>query len=132
MTLFAKRGAHQADDDEEARWAERRAQERHDVEIKVDLGTENNFYQGFTENVSEGGVFVSTWNRLAIGERLMVRMHLDDGGEVLEISCEVRWVRPQSEDDAGGLGLRFVALDPESHSRITAFLARRDPLFYEE
>ena len=131
MALFEKRGARQADD-EEARWAERRAQERHDVEIRVDLATENNFYQGFTENVSEGGVFVSTWNRLSIGARLVVRLHLDDGGAALDVPCEVRWIRPEAEDDGGGLGLKFLELEAESKARITAFLKKRDPLFYEE
>jgi len=117
---------------EEAKWAERRAEARHDVEVKIDLQTDHNFYQGFTENVSEGGLFVSTYHRLPRGERVVVRLHLDDDAGPLEVTCEVRWIRPESEDDGGGLGLQFVSLELAARDRITAFLRRRDPIFYED
>lgn len=132
MGIFSKRPVTETDDDEEARWAEKRAEVRHDVEVRVDVSTPHNFYQGFTENISEGGLFVSTYRRLPVGSALVVQVHLDDGEAPVEVTCEVRWTRDDSEDDAGGMGMRFVSLEAAARARIAAFVARRDPLFYED
>lgn len=131
MGLFAKRTLTEAQEVEEARWAERRADTRHDVEVRVDFGTDHNFYQGFTENVSEGGLFVATYRRLSRGERVVVRLYLNEG-EPVEVSCTVRWTRDDSEAGPGGMGLQFETLDAETAARIAAFVACRDPLFYED
>ncbi len=37
-----------------------RASERFDLEVKVDLESDHNFYTGLTQNISAGGLFIAT------------------------------------------------------------------------
>ena len=37
-----------------------RAAERFDLEVKVDLESDHNFYTGLTQNISAGGLFIAT------------------------------------------------------------------------
>ena len=48
-----------------------RAAERFDLEVKVDLESDHNFYTGLTQNISSGGVFIATHHlrRSATGSR---------------------------------------------------------------
>jgi uncharacterized protein (TIGR02266 family) len=111
----------------------RRGHPRFSVDLDVSLGSDHNFYSGFAENLSVGGVFVATHQIRPVGEMVEVCIHLPDGTEV-RASGEVRWVRlfnPDS-DMPPGLGLRFRELEAASNQAIERFLSQREPLFYDE
>ncbi len=112
-------------------WANRRADARFDVEVRVDFGSDANFYRGFTENMSGGGLFVRTVHRLARGTEVALRIHLEDGEPEIDVACEVCWIR-DTDDDGGGIGLRFVDLSESARVRIEEFLVHREPIFYDE
>ncbi len=115
---------------------ERRIFPRLGLQVEVSVNSEHNFYTGFTENISEGGVFIATYNYLPIGTRFKFSFTLPDSEQPIEAIGEVRWVREYSgEDDAGvspGMGVRFVQIDEADLGRIKRFLQQRDPLFYDE
>src|SRR4029079_19692672 len=50
-----------------------RASERYDLEIKVDLESEHNFYTGLTQNISAGGLFIATHHLRRIGDRITLK-----------------------------------------------------------
>ena len=111
----------------------RREHKRHSVDLDVSLGSDHNFYSGFAENLSCGGVFVATHQIRPVGETVEVCIHLPDGSEV-RAAGEVRWVRlfnPES-DQPPGVGLRFSDLDPASNQAIERFLREREPLFFDD
>lgn len=114
--------------------AERRRAPRAFLETEVSFESADNFYTGFTEDVSEGGLFLATYDLRPIGTHLEVEFTLPTG-HIVRTEGEVRWVRdPQDEapDAPPGMGIQFRELRPEDHAAIMEFIEARAPLFYED
>ena len=120
------------------RAAERRREEELRVAERVELraaisgSSSDSFFVGFSENISEGGVFVSTFCPPAVGEGVDLSLALD-GGPALLVRGEVRWHRNNERGEPSGCGVRFVGLHPEQEEILKDALSRagREPLFYE-
>lgn len=113
-----------------------RASERFDLEIKVDLESDHNFYTGLTQNISAGGLFIATHHLRRIGDRIVLKFTLPGSDKAVEVETEVRWIRENSSlqrvDGATGMGVRFVNLSPEASAAINRFLQSRDSLYYDD
>ncbi|HXU81703.1 MAG TPA: TIGR02266 family protein [Polyangia bacterium] len=119
--------------------AERRTSPRIDLEIEVSFESDSNFYTGLTQDISSGGLFVSTHKLRKIGQRMMVKFGLPGSPQPVMVECEVRWLREpgplhdhRSVDHPPGMGLKFLNLSPESRTAIDYFLRRRDSIFYDD
>jgi uncharacterized protein (TIGR02266 family) len=112
----------------------RRTAPRYAVELDVTFGSEHNFYAGFIENMSVGGVFMATHQLKPVGELMDVTIYLPDASEPVVVRGVVRWVREYNEasDTPPGLGVQFVDVDPVGLAAIQAFLQHRQPLFYDD
>lgn len=112
----------------------RREYARYKVELDVSLGSDHNFYVGFVENMSAGGVFIATHMLRAVGEVFDVSIHIPSSEAMVRGTGEVRWVREYSERSnvPPGMGVRFIQLEPGSIEAIEQFLARREPIFFDE
>ena len=112
----------------------RRVYARFMVDLDVTLASQHNFYAGFAENLSAGGIFVATHKILPVGEVLRLSIRLPGLAKPVEGAGEVRWVREYSERSnvPPGLGLRFVELAPGGVEAIERFLENRDPLFFDD
>jgi uncharacterized protein (TIGR02266 family) len=112
----------------------RRVHSRRDVELEVTLESESNFYLGFTENLSEGGLFIATHNLRPIGSTVEVTLKLPNVSEAIKAVGTVRWTREFSEtsDTSPGMGVRFEQIEPQQAAQIRDFLNQRAPLFYDE
>lgn len=116
------------------RGVERRAAPRIALDVEVGFETDNNFYTGFSEDVSEGGLFVATYRLLPIGTKMDLELTLPTG-QIVRARVEVRWLRDPRDDDPDvrpGMGVRFESLLPEDARAITEFVQARAPLFYDE
>lgn len=124
-------GAKVADNQQNAR-----ASERYDLEVKVDLESDHNFYTGLTQNISAGGLFIATHHLRRIGDRITLKFALPGTDQTVAVETEVRWIRENSSlqrvDGATGMGVRFINLSPEAAAAITAFLQSRDSLYYDD
>ena len=67
--------------------AERRTQDRVDIELEISVNSESNFFNGFSENISEGGLFVATYNYKEQGDTMEIEFSLPDGGDPIQIKC---------------------------------------------
>jgi len=112
----------------------RREYARYKVELDVSLGSDHNFYVGFVENMSSGGVFIATHMLRSVGEVFDLAIHIPSSEAVISGTGEVRWVREYSERSnvPPGMGVRFINLEPGSVEAIEQFLARREPIFFDE
>jgi len=112
----------------------RRVHARFTVDLDVTLASQHNFYGGFAENLSAGGIFVATHKMLPVGEVLMLSIRLPGRTRPVEGAGEVRWVREYSERSnvPPGLGLRFVEIELGGIEAIERFLENRDPLFFDD
>ena len=111
----------------------RRAHERAPLEVEVTVASDHNFYNGFSENVSEGGLFVATHVPLPVGTAVELEFTLPTAPNKIHVRCAVCWIRPYREDSdvPAGMGLRFVDLADADAEVITAFVRKRDPIFYD-
>ncbi len=105
------------------------------LEVHVSLSSEHNFYTGFTDNISEGGLFVATVNVQPIGTRCSFMFTLEPNPEAIQVEGEVRWVREAHADSEmpSGMGIMFRGIQPDAKGRINSFIdKRRDSIFYDD
>lgn len=113
-----------------------RTQERIAVAVEVNLMSENNFYLGLTENLSEGGLFLATYDTLPIGTQVDLAIHIPNTPPI-PVEGRVQWIRMQDilskteSDMVPGMGIQFTSFSEESKSAIQKFLQVRDPLFFD-
>jgi len=67
------------------------------------------FVKAYTGNISKAGLFIMTEHPLKEGEQFLLRLQLPDLPEAIKITCEVLWVREQSETEKRppGMGVKF-------------------------
>ena len=113
--------------------AERRKHTRVVLKATVNMHSNSNFYTGFSDNISEGGLFVATHQVLAIGSRVKLDFSLPDHGKRLEMDAEVRWIRRAHADDESepGIGLQFVEMSADNKLIIDTFIKSRETLFFD-
>lgn len=111
-----------------------RLHERAPLEIEVTLESEHNFYCGITNDISEGGVFVATYQPPEVGTIVEIELALPTSGHVFRVLGEVRWLRDVNAACEGcppGCGVRFVELDARAQAAIAEFVRQRDTVLYE-
>lgn len=104
------------------------------MQAQVDFESDDNFFNGFSANISDGGVFVATVNLLALGTNVDIGFSLPTG-ERIECKGVVRWVREIDDKQPEifpGMGIQFVDLDPRGAKAIETFIQQREPMFYVE
>ncbi|HEY4012754.1 MAG TPA: TIGR02266 family protein [Polyangiaceae bacterium] len=118
---------------EDADVMELRRFRRRPIETDITLESESQFYSGFSENLSEGGIFVATHGLLAVGAPVAVVFTIPSVARKIRVEGHVRWVRVHSEtsDLPPGMGIEFGKLGADELEAIRAFCAQRSPLFYD-
>ncbi len=114
---------------------ELRRAKRHPLKVDVTYFSEHNFFTGFAENISSGGIFVATYDPPALGEVFDVLFTIPGLQEPSRARGCVVWVRehdPLNADSVPGIGLRFEELDSPVADAVNLFIRHRDPIFYEE
>lgn len=113
---------------------ERRRYQRVQLETDVTFESDHNFFTGFMEDISEGGLFIATYKLQPMGTQIEVTFTLPDG-HIVRATGSVRWVRDPRDESPGappGMGIQFDELLPEDREAIHAFIGARAPIFYED
>lgn len=111
-----------------------RIQQRVKMQAAVDFGSDNNFFNGFSANISDGGLFVATVNLVPIGTQIDLSFSLPSG-ERIHAHGVVRWVREvddKNPDAFPGIGVQFTKLDGDGQVAVERFVHSREPMFYVE
>lgn len=133
-TLISSLARFQAAEAQPTASQRRRASPRVDLVAAVDLSSDHNFFNGFSSDISAGGLFVTTCERAELGAPVHLKFTLPGGLEI-EAEGEVRWLRELSEmqpELLPGVGVAFTAIAPESVHAIETFVARREPMFFPD
>lgn len=104
------------------------------LQANINLGSDSNFFTGFSTDISEGGVFVATVETVPRGTTVDLDFTLP-GGRQLKASGVVRWLREPNDhmpDLMPGLGVQFQDLQSEVASLISDFVRKREPLFFPD
>lgn len=112
--------------------AEKRTAMRMVLHAQVNIKSESNFFMGFTENISEGGIFVSTLSPPEVGEKVELAVAVD-GGEPLPLIGTVRWHRTGEDGNPTGCGVQFDEIDDDQRRTIEMLLVtlEKEPLFHD-
>ncbi len=112
----------------------RREQPRVRMQAAVDLGSDSNFFTGFSTNISEGGLFVATVAHFDVGTTVDLHFTLPGGGK-MDVRGVVRWTREVNDKTPEifpGVGVQFSELSPEAAKAIHRFVAEREPMFFPD
>jgi len=114
--------------------AESRRTRRVRLERTVDLSSDDNFFVGFANDISVGGLFVATSDPPPRGALVELVFTLPDGTRI-EAEGEVRWTR-EYDDRAPyafpGVGIQFKRLPPTALTAIGRFVQEREAMFYDD
>lgn len=111
-----------------------RSHSRVRLQAAISLGSDSNFFTGFSTDISEGGVFVATVDTVPRGTTVDLDFTLP-GGRPLKASGVVRWMREPNDhmpELMPGVGVQFQELAPEVASQISDFVRKREPLFFPD
>ena len=108
--------------------ANRRRSIRLALHANVTMRSETNFFSAMTENISDGGIFVSTLSPPEIGEQVKLQITVDGEGAII-VTGIVRWLR-STEDGYSGCGIQFINLADNARKAIDGLVEsiERDPL----
>jgi c-di-GMP-binding flagellar brake protein YcgR len=73
---------------------------------------------GFSRDISAGGMFIETQERLAVGAKIRILFHLEEAGPIIRATAEVLYSILKL-----GIGVRFLEVAPEDEARIRAYVA---------
>ncbi len=112
---------------------ERRSAQRVEIEAVIGFHTETNFFTGFSGDLSDGGLFLATWDLLPMGSELTLSFVLPEGRQI-RARGRVSWVRepPRTSDETHepGMGIVFEDLGEADKAAVMRFIRVRAPLFY--
>jgi uncharacterized protein (TIGR02266 family) len=110
---------------------EQRASPRVSLAVELHLASESHFFSGLSGDISEGGVFVSTYRDLALGSEVDVEFTLPGESRIVRARGQIRWQRESSIDAPPGVGIAFEALAEEDRHLIHEYCTVRPPLYYD-
>lgn len=126
---------------------DRRRAPRFELSLAITLQGANNFYTGLSEDISDGGVFIATHVRLAVGTPVTIWMTIPGSDAPTRVSGTVRWVREPSaiakaenifggdrqlaEAAPPGIGVQFHDVSDATRKAIRGFMTCRRPDFFE-
>lgn len=111
---------------------ERRVHTRIQVQVEVSMESATQLYTGLTGDLSEGGVFVPTWQEVPVGSEVDLELTLPNGS--IRTRSVVRWRREMSSDTPDvppGVGIGFLDMDDDAQALLSDFCASREPLYYD-
>jgi len=114
---------------------ERRNMLRRKIFVEIGMHSPTNFFTGFSHDISDGGLFIATYDILELGSMVNVNFALPSKkGDVLSIDGTVCWIREYHESNSDcepGMGIKFDKLTPPIRDAINKFIAKKPPLFYD-
>ena len=105
-------------------WQEKRKFKRYDSDLTVRFSDMNNgakLHEGAVENVSRGGVFISTKDVMPVGTMLkMIILAVDPFGEARKFEAEgrVQWTSTRPGEE--GMGTSFTRIERHSQYALLA------------
>lgn len=79
----------------------------------------NKVFLAYAENISQGGLFLSSAQTLKVGDRFPIEFILPDNKTKVRCACEVAWKKKYDHNGiiSEGVGVRFIDL-PASQKKI--------------
>lgn len=108
-----------------------REEPRFGIEVDVDIVSGNQFFTGFSKNLSEGGIFVATDDLVPIGTLIEMSFTVPNVAHHFKTIGEVRWARETSSHlGPAGVGIQFLEVSRDQRQLLREVLRKVDTLFF--
>lgn len=105
-----------------------------DVNTMLSASSNHQFFNGFSQDIDEGGIFVATFEPREKGADVLVNFRLPKD-RFISAKGVVHFVReynPTTPDVAPGMGVKFKDLHLADKTAIENFLKSRNTMFYDD
>lgn len=102
--------------------AEGQGEDRGAKMLRVEMEGE---HPAMAHDLAEGGVFIRTPNPLDLGEQFLLKLHLAEGEEPIEVTCKVIWTNKYGKESRNlrrGMGVKFLNLTPVMQRRVEEYI----------
>jgi uncharacterized protein (TIGR02266 family) len=99
-----------------------------DLQLRFDCLSPQNFIERHGGDLSRGGIFVRSRERLAVGRMVKLDLQLGDGSPLIVGDGTVFWTRDPDAargEQEFGMGVRFGRLTPQSQKMLAYLLAEK-------
>jgi uncharacterized protein (TIGR02266 family) len=104
---------------------ERRKTSRTSTVIQVDYNTVDSLFREFADNISTGGMFITTPKPLKPGTRVSLEFLLPGCDYPIRVKAEVTWNRDKASiDQRRGMGVKFDSLSSSAKDKINTIVKR--------
>ncbi|TAJ98886.1 MAG: PilZ domain-containing protein [Candidatus Manganitrophaceae bacterium] len=88
----------------------------------------NKVFVAYAENISQGGLFLSSSHKLKVGDRFPIEFILPDNKTKVRCTCEVTWKKKYDTQGiiSEGVGVRFVDLASDQKKIITGWIDKEE------
>jgi uncharacterized protein (TIGR02266 family) len=100
-----------------------------DLTIDVSFDSESHFFVDLSCDLTQGGIFVTTYRDIAVGTNVAIACRLLD--DEIELYGVVAWQRDAGDGCSPGIGVTLGVCPPATRAAIERFCTYREPLFYE-
>ncbi len=92
--------------------SERRHSERQPLKVPVDYSAVDAFFDEFSTNINEGGIFIETDSPPEIDTLVQLQFRVPDLDKPIQVTGRVAWINGDKDDGAIGMGIEFQELEP--------------------
>ena len=92
---------------------DRRESVRVPARLRVAFQSDGEIRESLMQNISRGGLFISTTEPLPLGTKVEIRVHTEESGENIDVKAEVasHIAGPGLMNEDLGMGVRFIELN---------------------
>jgi len=102
-----------------------RKEERINKSLTLNFKDRQTFVKAYTENISNGGLFVKTAHPLEVGRQFPLKLQIPDIPAPLQTKCQVVWARKQvdaTKDRPAGMGVKFLRMNKNGAKILKQYL----------
>ena len=93
--------------------------------LSLNYKDRKSFIKAYTQDISNGGLFIKAKKPLKQGEQFMLNLQLTDLPEPMKIKCQVAWVK-EEEGKAGehpaGMGVKFIEMSDKDSQTLKKYI----------
>lgn len=104
--------------------SERRHSERQPLKVPVDYSAVDAFFDEFSTNINEGGIFIETDSPAELETVVQLQFQVPGESEPLQVAGRVAWMSDGSGKSPSGMGIEFHELSAASRQRVDELVRR--------
>lgn len=83
------------------------------------------FQEGRTKDISEGGIFLESRDKMQVGDKLELKLRLPLTAHFIIVTGKVMWSKDAQKEQCYHCGISFVDIDPNDRKLIGKYIAEQ-------